>query len=114
MSRPAPGDRILVFKDRWLSLVLSGKKTLEIRGCALKPGRYYLGCKQKIYGIAELGAPLRVSSQSQWLAMKDKHLVDTAGLPYKRTFALPILKFKSLPPCPYQHKRGAIGIVIYR
>ena len=25
-----------------------------------------------------------------------------------------ILKLKSLPPCPYQHKRGAIGIVIYR
>ena len=46
--------------------------------------------------------------------MKDKHLVDTLELPYKRTLALPILKFKSLPPCPYQHKRGAIGIVVYR
>ena len=40
---PQTGDRILIFKPQWLALVLSGRKTLEVRGIAYKSGSYYLG-----------------------------------------------------------------------
>ena len=43
-SAPKPGDRILIFKQQWLQLVLSGQKTMECRGAAYKSGKYYLGC----------------------------------------------------------------------
>ena len=42
-SVPKPGDRILIFKQPWLQLVLCGHKTLEIRGSPYKAGKYYLG-----------------------------------------------------------------------
>ena len=42
-SEPQAGDRILVFRPQWLSLVLSGRKKVEVRGAAYKSGSYYLG-----------------------------------------------------------------------
>ena len=42
-SGPNAGDRILIYKPQWLELVLSGQKTLEVRGAAYKSGTYYLG-----------------------------------------------------------------------
>ena len=114
MSRPSPGDRILIFKARWLSLIMSGQKTLEIRGSPLRSGKYFLGCKGKIYGVADIGEPLRIASKAEWAVMKNQHLVDTMELPYKRTFGLPIVRVTALPPYRYNHPKGAIGIVVYR
>ena len=42
-SAPKLGDRILIFKQPWLQLVLCGHKTLEIRGAPYKAGKYYFG-----------------------------------------------------------------------
>ena len=42
-SEPQTGDRILVFRPQWLSLVLSGRKKVEVRGAGYKSGSYYLG-----------------------------------------------------------------------
>jgi hypothetical protein len=42
-SAPKPGDRILIFKPQWLQLVLSGQKTMEVRGAAYKSGKYFFG-----------------------------------------------------------------------
>ena len=42
-SQPKPGDRILIFKPQWLQLVLSGQKTMEVRGAAYKSGKYFFG-----------------------------------------------------------------------
>ena len=93
---------------------MSGQKTLEIRGAALRSGKYFLGCKGQIYGVAEFSEPLRIASTAEWAAMKSQHLVDTLELPYKRTFALPILRVTALPPYRYNHPKGAVGVVIYR
>ena len=38
MAAPRPGDKILVLRPCWLDLVLSGEKTLEIRGKNLSAG----------------------------------------------------------------------------
>ena len=93
---------------------MSGQKTLEIRGSPLRSGKYFLGCKGKIYGVADLGEPSRIATLSEWVALKGQHLVDTVVLPYKRTHASPILKVTALRPQTYVHPRGAIGIVVYR
>ena len=42
-SEPQTGDRILVFRLPWLALILTGQKTVEVRGTAYKSGSYYLG-----------------------------------------------------------------------
>ncbi len=39
-----------------LDLILAGKKTMEVQSKSLKPGTYFLGHKQVIYGKAELGS----------------------------------------------------------
>lgn len=44
-STPRPGDKILVFKEPWLTLVLSGKKTLEVRAAPYKSGAYWFGTR---------------------------------------------------------------------
>ena len=47
---PQHGDRIMVFKEQWLKLILAKKKQLEIRGRALKGGKYWLGQGGRIHG----------------------------------------------------------------
>ena len=42
-EHPRPGERILIFKQQWLELVLSGQKTLEVRGAKYRPGKCYFG-----------------------------------------------------------------------
>ena len=40
--------------------------------------------------------------------------VEADELPYKTTFGLPIRQCHRVTPTPYEHPRGAIGIVKYR
>ena len=47
-QHPKPGDRILIFKEPWLRLVLSGKKKMEVRGAPYK-GMYYLGTGGELF-----------------------------------------------------------------
>ena len=111
---PQPGDMILVMKEPWLSLILSGAKMLELCWSALKGGKYYLGYKQKIYRVILTGPPHRIASDQQFCDMRPLHRV-IGGRPYKKTFGLPIASCRAIKPhVPYIHRRGAIGIVKYR
>ena len=114
MPKPEHGDRILILKPEWLHLILSGHKTLEIRGSRLKAGPCLFGCGGKIYASARLGVPSLVEDVARWIALRKDHCVQTNVLPYRKTYALPIKKVKQLAKeMPYVHKRGAIGIVRY-
>ena len=109
------GDRILVLKQKWLSLLLSGRKTLEIRGTRLKPGRCLIGCGGKIYASAVLGKAIEIKTVRQWRELRGKHLVDTNVLPYVKTWGLPVYQvelFKKI--ISYTHTKGAIGVVKMR
>ena len=111
----APGDRILIVQPCWLQLILSGAKTMEIRGTAYRPGEYLLGDQRQIRAVAQLGTPLRISTPEQWLSLQPQHRVMQSGLPYKNTFALPIESARPVSnPVPFRHPRGAVNIVIYR
>ena len=94
--------------------ILSGEKTLEIRGVAYRPGKYLLGYKQQILAVAQLGKPFRIATTEQWLAQRPQHRVMLDEPPYKRTYGLPILSAHRVSAIPFQHPRGAVNIVIYR
>ena len=111
---PKPGDRIMIFKERWLNLILKKRKTLEIRSRALKEGPYWLGCKGIIRGKAVFAAPKLIRDKDDWASLRGKHCVDADELPYKKTWALPILSARAVEHKRYKHPQGAIGIVLFR
>ena len=112
MNTPGIGDKILVLKWHWLQLILNDKKTMEIRGMALRRGRYFLGFKKNMYGWVEFGDPMRIVNLQQWNQLRSRHLVQRADFPYKKTYGLPILqKGRFSEPRPYVHPKGAVGIV---
>jgi len=115
---PELGGKILVLKQPWLMFILSGHKTMEVRGRALKPGRYYLGHKKLIWGECVLGQAILIATDEHWHAARDQHRVPletSATKPYKKTFGLPILSVTAYDKkFPYTHPRGALGIVKYR
>ena len=114
MAIPAPGDRILVVKPYWLELILSGQKTMEIRGVPYRAGKYFLGCNRQIRAIANLGTPERISTAERWIELRPRHRVMADDLPYKSTFGLPILTVQSVSAIPYTHPHGAVSVVKYR
>ena len=115
MPPPAAGDRILVLKDRWLHMILNGEKTMEIRGCRLRPGRYLLGSSGLIRGEVLLHPPLQIKTEGDWASLRPLHCVLGRKLPYKKTWGIPVSDATNFPePVPYNHPRGAVGIVVYR
>ena len=106
--------KILILKKHWLDRILSGEKTLEIRGAPLKSGTYYLGCKKTIYAVATTGPPIAIATVDQWDSLRSQHRVESAEPPYAKTFGLPILHVQRVNRMPFAHPRGAIGIVKYR
>ena len=112
---PEPGDRILVLKKDWLEKILDGVKTLELRHMRLKAGRCFLGSKSKIYGEAFLGEAELVPTMVEFRARYSGHRVDADSLPYKKTWAIPLLKVrKTQQQWSYVHPTGAVGIVKFR
>ena len=114
MATPQPGDRILVFRPHWLELILRRQKRLEIRGRRLSAGRYWLGCRGTIYGIAVLEPAIPITSAKAWRRLRHRHLVEGDELPYKTTYGLAIRHCRRVTPIPYEHPQGAVGIVKYR
>ena len=110
----SPGDRILIVRPCWIDLIVSGEKTLEVRGVAYRSGKHFLGYKQQIRGAAQLGKPFRIATTEQWIALKPQHRIMLDEPPYKRTYGLPILSAHRVSAIPFAHPRGAINIVRYR
>ena len=95
-------------------MILSRKKTLEIRGQAFQSGTYWLGCKGKIKAQAIIGAACKIDTVV-WAARQGEHRVPGSVLPYKKTYGLPVLYVKAIKKeIEYVHPRGAIGILRFR
>ena len=115
MAEPLPGDRILVLRPHWLNLILAGEKTLEIRGRNLSAGKYWLGTRGMIHGLAILEPAILINTLQAWQDLRHRHRVESNELPYKTTYALPVRRCRRVTtPIPYVHPRGAVGIVKYR
>ena len=88
---PVDGERIMVFKAKWLLRILLKEKTLEIRGTRYTEQTYLLGCRNKIFARATFGEPIRIGTEEQWQELRPRHRVAGRALPYKKTWGLPIL-----------------------
>ena len=97
-----------------MELILSGDRTLEVRGVPYRPGKYFLGYKRQILAVAHLGKPFRITTTEQWLALRSQRGVMLDALPYKRTYGLPTISAHLVSAIPFHHPRGAINIAIYR
>ena len=112
---PLVGARVLVLRQPYLDLILWGQKTIEIRHWRMRPGIYYLGHKGQIYGVVEIGVATKVQSMPEWRLMEPQHRwLNLSSLPYKATWANPILQYRPVPVVPFTHNRGAIGVVVIR
>ena len=104
----------MILSDRWLTMILDGQKTVEIRGRPAKPGIVWFGKHQMLHGSAYITHAEKLSITS-FRKMQHKHGMNTHILPYPQTHALHMTDIKRLrSPQPYFHPRGAIGWVRYR
>ena len=122
MSQPEPptnGQRILIYKHAGLiEQILTGKKTMEIRGVHYRPGRWLLGCKGVIHASANFGPSTLIDSPLQFQRSQSRHcwpfpLSQYDKLPYKRTYAFPISNVQRMS-LPFHHPMGALTVVRYR
>ena len=114
MATPQDGDRFLVFRPRWLNLLLDKEKDLEIRGRNLSSGPCWLGCRGTIYGHCFLGSPILIDSIEAWRGLRHRHRVEVDELPYKTTYGFPVHQCHRVTLTSYEHLRGAVGIVRFR
>lgn len=49
---PLEGERAMILREEWLKLILSGDKTVEVRGRKAKLGHVWLAHGKKVYGSA--------------------------------------------------------------
>ena len=58
---PEIGDRIMVVKEAWLSLILSGTKTMEVRGKPAGTGHTWIAYDGLVYASAEIAECILLS-----------------------------------------------------
>lgn len=83
--------KALIIKEKWLNLILSGKKTWEIRSLNTKiRGKILLikSSSKQIFGECELVDSIKLNIE-QYKTNKDKHCINVNQdiLPYKNTYA---------------------------
>lgn len=110
------GASILIIQDPWISLILDGHKTWEIRGqkCNKAPGEtIYLalsGAGGVILGSATFAASHGPLSRDEYSSARARHRVAGESLPYGgSTYAWELKcpkRFRS--PVMYSHKPGVV------
>jgi hypothetical protein len=104
----------LIIKDPWITHILNGDKSWEIRGSRTKI-RGKIGLIKSgtghIYGTANLVDCQGPFTDLEFKQNRDKHLVSDLGqvARYKKVYAWVLKDVQKLPePIPYNHPRGAI------
>ena len=113
---PQAGDRILLFRPENLALLLQGQKVMDARKVNYHPGRYFLGCNSRIYGVARFQRAFAVETQRAWERLRSQHRAFEKTLPYaSKTFMFRVLVTKKLnEPLTFRHPRGAVNVVVCR
>lgn len=100
-------DPILILHEKWLKLILSGKKTMEIRAmrCAKYIGQHLWLCATNSFEVSGrvffYQCNAKPMTKVEWNNARHRHLCDAADPPYKTTYGL---EFKDAvivnPPIP--------------
>ncbi|CAE7483200.1 unnamed protein product, partial [Symbiodinium sp. CCMP2592] len=60
---PTLGNRIMVLKEGWVALILSGTKTMELRNQPAKTGPIWIGFEGRVYAHAEISDCRQMSQE---------------------------------------------------
>ncbi|CAE7602040.1 unnamed protein product, partial [Symbiodinium sp. CCMP2592] len=60
---PTLGNRIMVLKEGWVALILSGTKTMELRSQPAKTGPIWIGFEGRVYAQAEISDCRQMSQE---------------------------------------------------
>lgn len=117
MATPAEGASILIVKQPWVDLILSGHKQMEIRrqACRFPIGKpVYLAQSgtKTIVGVVTFDGCVGPLTPAEFDAYRDAHRVDINPYPTAHgwKFHSPV-RFDT--PIPYLHPRGAQTWVKY-
>ena len=107
---PATGDRVMVMKEPWLGLVLSGKKTMEIRGQRAQKGLVWLGRGGQVFGRVNITGVL-VMDEEEFRKHGHAHMwPKDMPVPYERLCGLILAEPHRLAtPVEYYRPGHAIG-----
>lgn len=115
---------ILVIKEVWLDKILSGEKTLEIRGsgCQKEVGtRVYLSASKSgsVTGVATYNGYIGPLTREEFSSLTNQHCVGEENIDdvfnaYKKVFAWRFDGATRIPETKYQIKKGSITWRKYR
>lgn len=101
----------LIIKDPWITKILNGEKTWEIRGSRTKTRGTVALIKSKtgmIYGAVDIVDCIPLTFY-EWHSNKEKHCVEYSAIDYEKPHAWVLENPKIYPePIPYKHKPGCV------
>lgn len=105
-------DPILVIKPEWLEIILSGRKTLEIRGkaCTDKVGKQVWLCASRTAMVTAKATVTgsRPLSKEEWESTRSQHLVPGDRLYGNRTHAWSLEAVQRVVPIAIVRKHGSV------
>lgn len=105
----------LIIKKKWLDLIMSGKKTLEIRGCRTSHVGEEIALlesgSQKIRGFCKIKEVMALD-KGKWEAHRVRHCVDVPWenliKRYKTPYAWHLSAITPKDGLAYEHPKGAV------
>lgn len=105
----------LIIKKKWLDLIMSGKKILEIRGCRTSHVGEEIALlesgSQKIRGFCTIKEVMALD-KGKWEAHRDRHCVDVPWenliKRYKTPYAWHLSAITPKEGLAYEHPKGAV------
>lgn len=105
----------LIIKKKWLDLIMSGKKTLEIRGCRTSHVGEEIALlesgSQKIRGFCTIKEVMDLD-KGKWEVHRDRHCVDVPWenliKRYKTPYAWHLSAITPKEGLTYEHPKGAV------
>ena len=113
-TRPKDGDRMIVLKEPYSSLVMNGVKKQELR-CHKIKRNYFLAdsTSHMVLAFIKFGQSQELD-QKGYEASRHLHRCTKLKKPYTKTVATEIREIVPLSnPVPYACKRGAVGYARY-
>ena len=109
--QPEVDETFLTLDKKWLELILSGQKTLEIRSYRVESRQWFLGTGGYLYAVAKVGEPFVIEDDDAWVQLFEQHQVPGASRMYQKTktWALPLTEVRRIAPVGYAPHPGAIG-----
>ena len=107
---PSQGDSLIILKQPYAGLVMTGQKTMELRCHAIVRDCYLAdSTSHEVLAFVRFGA-WRELDEEDYHACFEQHRYASPTKPYRRTVGTQIVGVQPLEvPVTYQPRRGAIG-----